>query len=60
MQNDSFHEWATVLSAQIVELHLYSDDPAPITYGKISDLLLSMLILASMEWREIMLTPSEN
>jgi hypothetical protein len=60
MTEDKLADWARATTAQVINLHLYSDDPTPITFGKISDLILSMLVLASMEWREIMLRTSEN
>jgi hypothetical protein len=60
MTEDKLEDWARAATEQVITLHLYSDDPAPITFGKISDLILSVLVLASMEWREIMLRESEN
>lgn len=58
--NSRLYDWASVMAAQILNLHFDQGEPKCEQYQVILFLLLDGLYLSQAELREAMLTPSEN
>jgi hypothetical protein len=57
---DRLQFWASKAAAEVMNLHLYGDDPTPIRFQKIAGVIANVLGYAHREEREAILSVMEN
>ncbi len=60
MENARIYDWSAKVTAEILNLHLDCGECKAVQFQRIVKLVYTVMMLAEIEARELMLQPSEN